>query len=79
MCRSASTRRQTPRNGLSIEETIRRIEECRSWLVLKYVERDPEYRELLDRCVDEVQALCDPPLPGIDQREAFIFISSPRR
>ena len=26
-----------PRNGLSIEETIRRIEDCRSWMVLKFV------------------------------------------
>src|SRR4051812_44391072 len=28
----------TPRNGLSIEETVRRIAECKSWMVLKYVE-----------------------------------------
>src|SRR4051812_8518179 len=35
----------TPRNGLSIEETVRRISECKSWMVLKYVETDPEYRE----------------------------------
>src|SRR4051794_26219500 len=35
---------QTPRNGLSVEETIRRIEECQSWMVLKYVETDPAYR-----------------------------------
>jgi hypothetical protein len=25
----------TPRTGLSIEETVRRIEECKSWMVLK--------------------------------------------
>src|SRR5262245_63771662 len=34
---------RTPRTGLSIDETIRRIEECRSWMVFKNVERDPEY------------------------------------
>jgi hypothetical protein len=67
----------TPQNGLSIEETIRRIEDCGSWMVLKFVESDPAYRELLDRCVDEVLDLCDPPLPGVSQRYAFIFISSP--
>jgi hypothetical protein len=39
---------RTPRNGLTPEETIRRIAECRSWLVLKHVERDPAYRLLLD-------------------------------
>jgi hypothetical protein len=67
----------TPRNGLSIEETIRRIEDCGSWMVLKFVELDSAYRELLDRCVDQVLALCDPPIPGVNQRYAFIFISSP--
>src|SRR5215813_12392743 len=43
-----------PRNGLSVEETIRRIEDCRSWMVLKHVEADPEYHALLDDCLDEV-------------------------
>jgi hypothetical protein len=67
-----------PRNGLSIEETIRRIEECRSWMVLKFVETDPEYRELLDGCLDEVGRLSEPLAPGMGKREGFIFISSPR-
>ena len=30
----------TPSNGLSVEETIRRIEQCGSWMVLKFVEQD---------------------------------------
>src|SRR5205823_9977089 len=47
----------TPRTGLSIEETVRRIEECKSWMVLKNVERDPEYGDLLRRRLDEVEAL----------------------
>jgi hypothetical protein len=67
----------TPQNGLSVEETIRRIEECRSWLVLKYVENDPEYAELLHGCLDEVQSYSEPLAPGMGKREGFIFISSP--
>lgn len=67
----------TPRNGLSIEETIQRIEECGSWMVMKFVERDPEYREIMDRCLDEVQAFIEPLGWRMRQREAFIFISSP--
>lgn len=68
---------QTPRNGLSPEETIRRIEECSSWLVLKNVERDPEYAELLQRCLGQVGAI-DPKLTaGMHGQESFIFISSP--
>jgi hypothetical protein len=61
---------QTPRNGLSPEETIRRIRECRSWLVLKNVEWDPAYRVLLERCLAEMN------LP-LRERQAFIFVSSP--
>ncbi len=41
----------TPRNGLSIEETVRRIAECRSWMALKNVETDPAYGELLHGCL----------------------------
>jgi len=47
----------TPRNGLSADETIRRIAECKSWLVLKYVEHDADYRDLLNRCLSEVRVL----------------------
>ncbi len=67
---------KTPRTGLPIEETIRRIEECRSWMVLKNVELDPNYRELLDACLEEVFARA-PSHRDAGLREAFIFISSP--
>ena len=67
-----------PRNGLSVEETIRRIEDCQSWMVLKHVEADAEYNALLDSCLDEVQRHSEPLAPGMRKREGFIFISSPR-
>jgi hypothetical protein len=66
-----------PRTGLSVRETIQQIEECRSWMVINNVELDPEYRQLLDRCLDEVQLFSDPIDPGMFRREGFIFISSP--
>ncbi len=69
--------RLTPRNGLSVEETIRRIEEHCSWMVLKRVEYDPEYREFLDRCLDEIQALSEPLDPGMFDRAGAVFVSSP--
>ena len=68
---------QTPRNGLSPEETIRRIEECSSWLVLKNVERDPEYAELLDRCLGEVERAAPDLTAGMHGFESFVFVSSP--
>jgi hypothetical protein len=67
----------TPQTGLSVEETIRRIEDCRSWMVLKNVETDPDYRDLLHACLAGVERLNHPRARGICKREAFIFISSP--
>lgn len=69
--------KRTPRNGLSVEETIRRIEECRSWLVLKHVEQDPEYHDLLHDCLSTVEALLPPRFRPVCRREGFIFVSSP--
>lgn len=66
-----------PKTGLSIQETIRQIEECRSWMVLRFVEQDPEYRKLVDQCLDEIQAYTDPIMPGMFKREGFVFITSP--
>ena len=68
---------QTPRNGLSPEETIRRIEACSSWLVLKNVERDPEYAQLLQRCLGEVEREGRDLTAGMHGFESFIFVSSP--
>lgn len=67
----------TPRNGLSVDETIRRIEECRSWMVLKYVEKDPAYAQLLDECLEEIRPYTEPIAPGMTQPQAFVFVSSP--
>lgn len=69
---------RTPGNGLSAEETIRRIAECKSWLVLKHVEQEPEYRALLNRCLLEVARHSEPLRPGMFLAQGFIFISSPR-
>lgn len=66
-----------PQTGLSVKETIRQIEECNSWMVLKWVENDLVYRELLDSCLDEIQRLSEPLDPGMCMREGFIFVSSP--
>lgn len=64
-----------PATGLTVEETILRIRDCRAWLVVKNVEQDPEYKELLDRCLDEIGL--HSPLATTLRREAFVFLSSP--
>jgi hypothetical protein len=64
---------QSPRNGLSAEETLRQIGQNRSWLVLKRVEQHPLYRALLESCLDAVL----PHAPPMHDRQGFIFVSSP--
>lgn len=68
---------QTPRNGLSAEETVRRIAECQSWLVVKYIEQDPAYAELLEECLAQVRPLSESIAPGMMKPHAFVFITSP--
>lgn len=67
----------TPSNGLSAEETVRRIEEARSWMVIKSPEVDPEYKELLDACLDQVAEQTGGVMGGARRRSAFIFVTSP--
>jgi len=69
--------RLTPRNGLSVVDTIERIETCRSWMVLKRVEQDPEYAALLHRCLAEIAPHSDRTAPGMTLGRGFVFISSP--
>jgi len=68
---------ETPSNGLSVAETIRRIEQCGSWMVLKFVEQDPLYRELLGDTLAELEEHVRPFTGAMLKQEAFVFISSP--
>ena len=68
---------ETPYTGLSAEETVRRIEECSSWMVLKRAEADPECLDVLNQCLDEIEPLSEPIEPGMCEREAAIFVTSP--
>jgi hypothetical protein len=67
----------TPHTGLSPEETIRNAEEICSWMVLKRAEHCPEFKEFLDDCLDEIEPLAEPIEPGMCEREAAVFVSSP--
>ena len=72
-----SDRRDVSSNGLSPEETLRDIRENKSWIVLKHVEEDPEYRRLLDEVLDEVEESFGGEMAGMHQRENYIFVTSP--
>ena len=66
-----------PANGLGIAETIRSIEENGSWMVLKFVEQDPVYRDLLRHTLAELEEVVRPVTGEMLKMEGFIFISSP--
>lgn len=63
--------------GLSVEDTIRGIEECGSWMVLKNVDQDPAYKALLDEALNELAAVIEPVSGEMLTRVGFIFVSSP--
>jgi hypothetical protein len=68
---------KTPMNGLSAEETIKRIAECRSWMVMKNVEQDAEYAALMERCLAEIVDATAAATGPMHRKEAFVFLSSP--
>jgi hypothetical protein len=66
-----------PGNGLSIEETIRSIESCGSWMVLKFVENDPACRAVMEQALAELMPAVAPRTGAMLKQEAFVFVSSP--
>jgi len=68
---------RTPYTGLSAEETVRCIEECGSWMVLKRAEAARECLSLLNRCLDEIEPLSERIEPGMCERQGAIFVTSP--
>jgi len=68
---------KTPSNGLSVEETIRRIRDCKSWMALKNVEQVPEYRAALERCLAEIEPAARAATGRMEKKLGFIFVTSP--
>ena len=67
----------TPYSGLSVEDSLRQLAEVCSWISLKRAEADSDYKEVLDRCLDEIEAVVADAAPGLCERAACIFVSSP--
>jgi hypothetical protein len=72
--------RELPERKLTSKEVFDNIDQCSGWMMLRHLEKDPEYNELLERCLDEVKHLTG---REIDQdkksQEAIIFFTSPNR
>ncbi len=58
-------------------ETVRAIEHNGCWMVFWYIDVVPDYKELLDRCLDEAESYLPAEIGRTQQREAFLFLSAP--
>jgi hypothetical protein len=69
-----------PERKQTLEETFDRVDNAGAWILMKRVQSDPDYNDLLVQCLDEVQRLSG---RQIDQdkksQEAIIFLTSPHR
>jgi hypothetical protein len=58
------------------EDVIRRIETANAWMVIKFVNEDPEYGALLKAFVDSAQAAAGKQAGDYSDLQGFIFVSS---
>jgi quercetin dioxygenase-like cupin family protein len=66
-----------PDNGLDILETLETIETNGSWMVLKFIEQNPVYREFLHETLAEIAPAVREVTGEMLKLEGFIFLSSP--
>jgi hypothetical protein len=66
-----------PANGLSIGDTIRMVESCGSWAVLKNIEQDADYNALLLSLLGELKPLIEAKTGAMLRPQGYIFVSSP--
>jgi hypothetical protein len=66
-----------PANGLSIGDTIRMVDSCQSWAVLKNIEQDPDYETLLLALLGELKSLIEAKTGAMLKPQGYIFVSSP--
>ena len=74
-----ATPAEIPTTGLTMEESFERIAETNTRIMLKKIELEPEYRDLLHTCLGELEALGHPCTKGIWAREGYVFISAPNQ
>ncbi len=66
----------TPKVDLPIDDTIRQIENCHAWMVIKNVEQDPEYKAFIETCLNQVADRLPAGSEPLQDMQGFIFISS---
>lgn len=69
-----------PKNSYTLEEALANIQNTGAWVILKHTETDPEYGQLMQEIMSELERLSGRPLrQQMKNLEAQIMITSPNR
>ncbi len=68
---------EAPKTDLEPGEIVRGIDTNGHWIVLKRIESDPEYKALLEECLNEVIPHVAHREGGARRQEAYMFLSAP--
>ena len=66
---------KVPKAAISVQQAIREVDTAGCWVVLKRIEQDPAYAQLLHDLLDELAAEVQPRTGPMLQLEGFVFIS----
>jgi hypothetical protein len=68
------------RPAVAASELMRSIENSKAWITLEHVEREPEYRDVLERCICDLLELSGKEvMRKIKWFDAILFVTSPGR
>ncbi|MGO9848539.1 MAG: transcriptional regulator [Methylocella sp.] len=71
---------QVPGRDIPLEEVVQQLDMAQAWIVLRFAQKDPEYAQLLDACMNEIVAMSGKDLGKVmKERNAIIFLNSPNR
>ncbi len=65
-----------PSLDMGVEEVIAQIENCHAWMVIKNVEHDLQYRQLLEKFVGDLSAASGLARDKFSDLQGFVFVSS---
>lgn len=61
----------------NVGDRIRNMETAGSWIHMRFIERDPEYKALIDELLGEFRDLIEDATGEIVRPQGFVFITSP--
>lgn len=65
-------------SGQSAVDSLRDIDSANAWVLLRHIQADPIYRELVDFVINAIRAQIERKDPGLYYRAGWIFSASPR-